>query len=386
MRTWFQDLSIATRVALGCAAIAALGGLCVASAAAMHSPGAALRAFLQVAAIAMLVAGAVFALCRWLLGRELATLHQLAAAIDSVELDGSPLYRNLPARGPREVERIVAAWNGFALRFDIKMHAVRDMATALNAGAQQLSTSGPDLAQRAQAQAEAVQEVATRVRSAVDGTGSTQRRVDSTAERARTCKQRLQEACQQMGRIGATIQELGNASKTTQTVLQTIDQVAFQTNLLALNAAIEAARAGDHGRGFAVVADEVRSLAKRSADAAHGNEDVIARSLRASVQGQELVAAMNTALAEALGSMQDLHGEALQLQQEMAAQSDAVVIACARSEDLLQQVEAATTAATEVAACADSITTAAAAVEACVWPPPEDDDRDIVAVGEADVV
>lgn len=55
--------------------------------------------------------------------------------------------------------------------------------------------------------------------------------------------------------------ELENNSKHVETILESINKIAYKINLLSLNASIEAARAGEVGRGFSVVAKEIKKLA-----------------------------------------------------------------------------------------------------------------------------
>lgn len=125
--------------------------------------------------------------------------------------------------------------------------------------------------------------------------------------------------------LGETVSAMGhiaNSSARINTIIGTIDEIAFQTNLLALNAGIEAARAGDAGRGFAVVATEVRALAQRSAGAAKEIKLLISTSGEQVEEGVRLVGKTVQTLEKIVGNVRGLEGEVAGVAETSQEQSD----------------------------------------------------------------
>ena len=101
----------------------------------------------------------------------------------------------------------------------------------------------------------------------------------------------MDKANRSMVQLAASTQQIAEASRKTQNIVKSIDEIAFQTNLLALNAAVEAARAGEAGAGFAVVANEVRNLALRATDSARSTSELIEDIVKKVRDGERLAQA-----------------------------------------------------------------------------------------------
>ncbi|WP_029013568.1 methyl-accepting chemotaxis protein [Niveispirillum irakense] len=92
-------------------------------------------------------------------------------------------------------------------------------------------------------------------------------------ERSTAVSHRATEKARDSQRIVASLSE---TTRSIDSVLGAITDLASQTQLLALNATIEASRAGEAGKGFNVVANEVKNLAAQSARSAQDVGDKIA--------------------------------------------------------------------------------------------------------------
>lgn len=205
-----------------------------------------------------------------------------------------------------EYRALGEAYNASAEQLSRIIGEVRNAASGVNAGADEIRCASDDLAQRNERQAASIEEtnaamsqVTLEVRKAAESAEAARAAMHQTHAEAHNGGAVVRQSVEAMAAIEQSAREITQ-------IIDVIDAIAFQTNLLALNAGVEAARAGEAGKGFAVVAGEVRALAQRSADAARDIKRLISASTAHVGEGVALVGETGTLLETIVGQMGDV--------------------------------------------------------------------------------
>ncbi|BAK98943.1 methyl-accepting chemotaxis protein [Oscillibacter valericigenes Sjm18-20] len=228
-------------------------------------------------------------------------IGEIASALDQIAV-GNLLFR-LQYNYEGEFSKIKEALVNIRHKLSNTFYEIAIAADQVSGGAGQVSSGAQTLAQGATEQADTIEKLSGSISEIAKKIDATAQNTNDASRLADDSSAELKNENEQMQQMITAMDEISSTSGSIETIIKTIEDIAFQTNILALNAAVEAARAGGAGKGFAVVADEVRNLANKSTEAAKKTAVLIENVIQSVDNGSKIAKTTEQALNVLTGSI-----------------------------------------------------------------------------------
>ncbi|NBH84002.1 methyl-accepting chemotaxis protein [bacterium C-53] len=200
-----------------------------------------------------------------------------------------------------EFQKIKTALLNISDSMNEVMVGINESADHVSVGATELANASQILAEGAEEQAAAIEQLTATTSTVAEQVENSQREAEASAKATAQAAEMIEQNQEKMKQMMDAMDEIHKTSQQVVGIIQTIEEIAAQTNLLSLNASIEAARAGEAGRGFAVVADEIGKLALESSKAANTTKELIEISMVEINKGNSIAIGAMDSLKESVG-------------------------------------------------------------------------------------
>ena len=300
--------------------------------------------------IALALAGGFWWLLRHKIGRPLAQATAMASHIAAGDLS-----MRLETDRRDEFGALMQAINGIGTGLSRIVATVRQGATAIGGGTNEIAQGNADLSQRTAQQASTLESTVSSLEELSATTAQNAASARTANQAAHSAATAAREGGATIARVVDTMAGIQNDAAQIVNIISLIDGIAFQTNILALNAAVESARAGEHGRGFAVVAGEVRTLAQRSAAAAADIKTLIQHTVDNVRDGNDAVTHAGKAIEDIIARVERVATEMDSIATASHEQSLGIAQAQSAAHDIDQVTQQNAALVTQAAAAASSL-------------------------------
>lgn len=257
------------------------------------------------------------------------TAHNLASYIDEIQrllssYSGGDFTKNNEVEFLGDFIEIQNSLNQFKKLMSGTLLEMRSTVEQVSNGSSQMAVGSQNLAEGSCKQAESVTSLNNTVGSLNESVAQNLENVIYVNDCSHQAAEKLKTNHEKMEALEASMAEILRVSEGIQSIINTIEDVAFQTNILALNAAVEAARAGTAGKSFAVVAEEVRNLSLRTSEAVQDTSVLIQETVSAIQKGNSLMTETSKDLTDVLEYVGGFMGNLNTVTEETKVQASSI--------------------------------------------------------------